>query len=475
MYQSISQRFRRKNSNDLIVTFLPVIVVLTLHSYLRNADLNPTLFRVLQITAIVLLAALLAAVNHFYFRSFCYTLIDGSESRPREALRFPDDSLTFERVQNRKSRIYERVRRQEMLCLLEPGEAYDEKRFGPVSRTFLMTARSAKAPTACITSRTAPSTAQNSIPTRSRPLCSAAGPEKTQSTAKKEEVIHMAEKALVHRMEQAALTTKIRLLDLAHQTLIHIGGDLSVCDMMTAIWQYAMHYDVKNPHWEGRDRFVLSKGHAAAVTSFSQAAIGCYDVGDIYKEYATNFGRFGMHSCNLANPYVDVSTGSLGHGFPVACGMATALKRKGSSSRVYTVVGDGECGEGSIWEAAMYAHQYKLGNLVVFVDRNGMSFDGPTEEYMALEPFADKWRAFGWNTVTIDGHDMNAILDAIDALPAPDSDVPTVIIGKTVKGHGVSFMENNVSWHAGCVNEADWIKAKAEITEAYERKWGAEA
>lgn len=106
----------------------------------------------------------------------------------------------------------------------------------------------------------------------------------------------MAEKALVHRMEQAALTTKIRLLDLAHQTLIHIGGDLSVCDMMTAIWQYAMHYDVKDPHWEGRDRFVLSKGHAAAVTSFSQAAIGCYDVGDIYKEYATNFGRFGMHS-----------------------------------------------------------------------------------------------------------------------------------------------------------------------------------
>lgn len=93
-----------------------------------------------------------------------------------------------------------------------------------------------------------------------------------------------------------------------------------------------MHYDVKDPHWEGRDRFVLSKGHAAAVTSFSQAAIGCYDVGDIYKEYATNFGRFGMHSCNLANPYVDVSTGSLGHGFPVASGMATALKRKGSSS-----------------------------------------------------------------------------------------------------------------------------------------------
>ena len=283
----------------------------------------------------------------------------------------------------------------------------------------------------------------------------------------------MADRAIVQKMDKASLETKIRLLDLCHQTLIHIGGDLSVCDMMTAIWQYAMHYDVKNPHWEERDRFVLSKGHAAAVTSFSQAAIGCYDVNDIYKEYATDFGRFGMHSCNLANPYVDVSTGSLGHGLPVAGGMAAALKHKGSKSRVYCVVGDGECGEGSMWEAALFAHHYKLGNLVVFADRNGLSFDGPTEEYMALEPFADKWRAFGWNVVEIDGHDMEQIIDAIDNLPAVDSDKPTIIIGHTVKGHGVSFMENSVTWHAGCVNEEDWKKAQAEVTEAYERKWGA--
>ena len=283
----------------------------------------------------------------------------------------------------------------------------------------------------------------------------------------------MADKALVQRMDKAALDTKMKLLDLCHQTLIHIGGDLSACDMMTAIWQYAMKYDVKNPRWEGRDRFVLSKGHAAAVTSFSQAAIGCYNVEDIYKEYATDFGRFGMHSCNLANPYVDVSTGALGHGLPVATGLAAALKRKASDSRVYCVVGDGECGEGSIWEAALFARHYKLGNLAVFVDRNRFSFDGPTEEYMAMEPFADKWRAFGWNVVEIDGHDMAQILDAIDNLPAVSSDVPTVIIGKTVKGHGVSFMENNVSWHAGTLNDADWEKAKAEITEAYERKWGA--
>ena len=144
MYQSVSQRFARKNSNDLIVTFLPVVIVLTLHSYLRSAGLPASVFHLLQAVTIVLLAALLVAVNYFYFRSFCYTLVDGEQERPREAMRYPADSLTFERLQNRKSRIYERIRRQEMLCLLLPGEDYDEKRFGPVSRTFLMSAFGSK-------------------------------------------------------------------------------------------------------------------------------------------------------------------------------------------------------------------------------------------------------------------------------------------------------------------------------------------
>ena len=283
----------------------------------------------------------------------------------------------------------------------------------------------------------------------------------------------MADRATVQRIAKNALDIKLDLLDLCNQTVIHIGGDLSVADMMAAIWTYAMKYDVKNPKWACRDRFVLSKGHAAAVTSFSQAKIGCYDKADIYKEYATDFGRFGMHSCNLANPYVDVSTGSLGHGLPVAAGLATALKAKGSGSRVYCVVGDGECDEGSIWEAALFAHHYKLGNLVVFVDRNGMSMDGPTEQYMSLEPFADKWRAFGWNVVTIDGNDMEQILDAIDGLPAVDSDRPTVVVGKTIKGNGVSFMQNNPGWHAGAVKDEDCLKAKTELIEAFERKWGA--
>jgi transketolase len=285
----------------------------------------------------------------------------------------------------------------------------------------------------------------------------------------------MADKATVKRLEKACMETKLNLLKLCHQTVIHIGGDLSAVDAMTAIWQYAMKYDVKNPKWEGRDRFVLSKGHAAAVTSFSQAAIGCYDVEDIFKEYATDFGRFGMHSCNLRNPYVDVSTGSLGHGLPVAGGMATALKVKKSSSRVYTVVGDGECDEGSIWEAVMAAAKHKLGNLVVFLDRNRLSFDGPTEVYMPLDDMGSKWKAFNWNVVELeDGNNMEQIVDAIDALPPVDSDVPTVIILNTVKGHGVDFMENNSGWHAGMLDDEAYKKAADQVRAAYTQKWGEE-
>lgn len=284
----------------------------------------------------------------------------------------------------------------------------------------------------------------------------------------------MADQAVIKKLDEAALNTKLNLLRLCHQTVIHIGGDMSVAEIMTAIWQHALRYDIKNPRWEERDRFILSKGHAAAVTSFSQAAIGCYDVEDIYKEYATDFGRFGMHSCNLKNPYVDVSTGSLGHGFPISVGIATALKAKGNKSRVYTVVGDGECGEGSIWEAAMCAAKYKLGNLVVFVDRNRMSFDGPTEQYMPLDDMAARWRAFNWNVVEIeDGHDMGQLVDFLDNLPDVDSDTPTVAVCHTVKGHGISFMENNAGWHAGMIDDEKYEQAIGELKAAFAEKWGA--
>lgn len=274
-------------------------------------------------------------------------------------------------------------------------------------------------------------------------------------------------------LELAALNIRINLLKLCSIQSIHIGGDLSVADSMTVLWQYQMNYDPKNPNAEDRDRFVLSKGHASAVTSFNQAAIGCFPEEDIFDEYATDTGRFSMHSCNLINPYVDVSTGSLGHGMPVACGIAAGLRLKGNySSRVYTVMGDGEQSEGSIWEAAMNAVHYKLGNLVAILDYNGLEADGTIDEMTGLGDIGDKYRSFGWNTVEINGNDIRSVKETFDNLPTPDSEVPTIIVCHTTKGCGVEFMENQVRWHAGKITAEQREKAIEKLKSDYARKWG---
>ena len=283
----------------------------------------------------------------------------------------------------------------------------------------------------------------------------------------------MADAKLVRELDGKALEIRLKLLELCEKHLIHIGGDMSVTDLMTVIWQYAIRYDAKKPKWEERDRFVLSKGHASAVTSFSQAMRGCYSYQEILDEYNTDNGRFAMHSCNLINPYVDVSTGSLGHGLPVAAGIAQALRLKGNyTSRVYVVMGDGELNEGTIWEAAAVANKYKLGNMVGFVDHNGLSFDGTTKEIMDIGNIADKFRLYGWRAVEADGHDIGALLDIIDELPAADCKTPTVIVANTVKGRGVGFMENAAAWHAGKIDAKMRAEAEAGLKAAYNRKWG---
>lgn len=276
----------------------------------------------------------------------------------------------------------------------------------------------------------------------------------------------VSENACVERLEAASLQIKKDLLTLCSQKSIHIGGDLSVAEMMTVLWQYQIKYNPKNVYDEDRDRFILSKGHAAAVTSLNQAAIGCFSKEDFLKEYASNGGRFSMHSCKLVNPFVEASTGSLGHGLSLGAGIAEGLRRKGNNtSRVYVVMGDGELSEGSIWEAAMHAVHYKLGNLIAIVDRNGIQSDGSTEELTGLCDVAKKFNAFEWNVIEINGHNIREIKTTFDALPRPSSNKPTVIIGKTIKGNGVSFMENNVFWHAGKINETQYVQAMREITE----------
>ena len=271
----------------------------------------------------------------------------------------------------------------------------------------------------------------------------------------------------VSDLEYAAKEIRKNLLRLCSMQTIHIGGDLSITDVMTVLWQYQMKYNPQDIRAESRDRFVLSKGHASAVTSFNQATIGCFSVEDVFNEYATDGGRFSMHSCNLVNPYVEVSTGSLGHGFPIACGMAAGLRLKGNTtSRVYVVMGDGEQAEGSIWEAAMNAVRYQLGNLVAIIDVNGLENDGRVTDITGLGDVAKKYRAFEWNVVELNGNDVSEIKESFDNLPSATSTRPTVLICHTVKGKGVPFMENQEKWHAGKITPEQYEECVRHLDEA---------
>ena len=243
-------------------------------------------------------------------------------------------------------------------------------------------------------------------------------------------------------------------------------------DVMTALYHYGLHVDPKDIMMPDRDRFILSKGHGAVGMYITMALRGFFDFDEIVRTYGKLNSAYGMHPCKVNLPGVETSSGSLGHGLPIACGMAFSAKVKKESHRVVVLLGDGESQEGTTWEAALNAHQYNLGNLVVFVDRNKLQLDDFTEKEMRMEPYADKWKAFGWNVMEVDGHDMNQLVDAIDQLPPTDSDVPTVVICRTIKGKGVSFMENNPDWHAGSLGEEDMKRALAEVEEAWNQERG---
>ncbi|MCI8729627.1 MAG: transketolase [Lachnospiraceae bacterium] len=282
----------------------------------------------------------------------------------------------------------------------------------------------------------------------------------------------MADRQIVKELEEKAYQMRVNLITLCgtFEGSVHIGGDLSMTDMMIAWYHYGLHVDPKDIQMPSRDRFVLSKGHGAVGMYIAMALKGFFDFDEILKTYGKLGSAYGMHPCKVNLPGVETSSGSLGHGLPIACGMAYWAKVQEQKHRVVVLLGDGESQEGSNWEAALAAHQYKLGNLVAVVDRNRLQLDDFTENMMSMEPYADKWKAFGWNVVEVDGHDMGALVDAIDNLPPVSSDVPTVMIGNTVKGKGVSFMENNPDWHAGSVSPEDMKKAIDEIEEEYTKR-----
>jgi transketolase len=241
----------------------------------------------------------------------------------------------------------------------------------------------------------------------------------------------------------------------------HPGGALSAADIIAALYYAEMRHDPANPKWPERDRFILSKGHANAVLYAVLAETGYFPVTAL-----PTLRKLGSilqgHPDMKKTPGVEISSGSLGQGFSAAGGLAAGLKLDKKTARVYVLLGDGESAEGQVWEAALAASHYKLDNLCAILDHNGLQIDGKTCDVMCTDPMPDKWQAFGWNVINADGHDFTSILSALDQARTVKGK-PTMIVAKTIKGRGVSFMEHGVDWHGKAPSAQEAEKALAEL------------
>jgi transketolase len=241
----------------------------------------------------------------------------------------------------------------------------------------------------------------------------------------------------------------------------HIAAALSMTDLLAVLYGRVLNVDPKEPKMSQRDRFVLSKGHGGAAVYATLAERGFFSTAKLDTHYQDGSDLSG-HVSHKGIPGVELSTGSLGHGLGVACGMALAAKFKGESQRCFALLSDGECDEGSNWEAILFAGHHGLDNLVAIVDYNKIQSLAAVSETLELEPFADKWRCFGWAVRETDGHDHANITSALSDIPASDGK-PTVVIAHTVKGKGVSFMENKVLWHYRCPKGDEYEAALREL------------
>lgn len=270
------------------------------------------------------------------------------------------------------------------------------------------------------------------------------------------------EQTRAHELAVTAQRARILAMDMVHTAGSgHIGGSLSVMDLLTTLYFHTMKVDPEAPADPGRDRFVLSKGHCTPALYAMLALRGYFPVEDC-KLFRSIKGHMSGHPDMRHVPGVDMSTGSLGQGISAAVGMALAGKLDKADWRVYTVLGDGEVEEGQVWEAAMAAAKYHLDNLCAFVDVNGLQIDGKTADVMPSEPLDAKFAAFNWNVLKVDGHDYAAIAAALEQAAACKGK-PTMILAHTVKGKGVSFMENDPGWHGKAPNDEQFEKAMAEL------------
>jgi len=241
----------------------------------------------------------------------------------------------------------------------------------------------------------------------------------------------------------------------------HTGGSLSAADIVTALYFHKMRHNPKDPSWDGRDRFVLSKGHAAPVLYAALARAGYFPVEELGTLRKIG-SRLQGHPDMKKLPGVEASTGSLGQGLSIACGMALAAKLDKKDTRIYTLLGDGELQEGQVWEAAMSAAHYRLDNLTAVVDNNGLQIDGAVKDVMCVDPIPDKFSSFGWDVISIDGHDMAEVVDALERA-ALHKGRPTAIVAKTIKGKGCSLFEGKVEYHGTPPSDEELKVALEEI------------
>ena len=263
------------------------------------------------------------------------------------------------------------------------------------------------------------------------------------------------------QLVKQAETNRRRLLDVIFAAGAgHIGGDLSCLNVMTALYFHVLNTDPARPKMPDRDRFVLSKGHCVEALYVTLESKGF-----LKKEITDTLGKYESVLSGhptIEVPGIEVNTGALGHGLPIGVGMAIAAKMDGRHYKTFVLMGDGEQGEGSIYEAAMAAHQYKLDNLVAIIDRNRLQISGCTEDVMAIDSINDRWTAFGWDVADMNGDDMEDIVRAFDAIDYTNRK-PHLLISHTTKGRGVSFMENEAKWHHGVPTEEQYRQAVAEI------------
>lgn len=276
---------------------------------------------------------------------------------------------------------------------------------------------------------------------------------------------------LVKELEIAAVKVRMGIIEGVHSAKAgHPGGSLSCADVLTYLYMHRMNVDPANPKDPSRDRMVLSKGHSAPALYSVLAMRGFFPVEDL-KTLRKIDSIMQGHPDSKKIPGVDASTGSLGQGISVACGMALSAKISCDPYRVYAMLGDGELEEGEVWEAAMFASHYKLDNLVAIVDNNNLQIDGKISDVMSPYPIDEKFEAFGWHVINIDGHDFNRIERAFDEAETVVHK-PTVIVLRTVKGRGVSFMENNVDWHGKAPNDEEYKVAMNDLNNILARLEG---